>query len=113
MDIGHNVGAVNNLVEMLNNIEKERLHIVWGMMADKDVEGILKLLPSDAEYYFCSPHVPRALDSRILLEKAKKIHLNGKSYKSVRRALYEAKRCANRKDLIFVGGSAFVVAEAM
>jgi len=72
MDIGHNVGAVNNLVEMLNNIEKERLHIVWGMMADKDVEGILKLLPSDAEYYFCSPHVPRALDSRILLEKAKK-----------------------------------------
>jgi len=113
MDIGHNVGAVSNLVDLLNDVKKERLHIVWGMMADKDVEGILKLLPSDAQYYFCSPHVPRALDLRILLEKAKNLNLNGKAYKSVRRALYEAKTHANSKDLIFVGGSAFVVAEAM
>lgn len=113
MDIGHNVEAVSNLVEMLTNVKKERLHIVWGMMSDKDIEGILKLLPSDAQYYFCSPHVPRALDSRILLEKAKNIHLNGKVYKSVKRALYEAKRNADRTDVIFVGGSAFVLAEAM
>ncbi len=113
MDIGHNICAVSNIVEILKNVKKERLHIVWGMMADKDVEGILRLLPSDAQYYFCSPHVPRALDSRILLEKAKNIHLNGKAYKSVKRALYEAKRNANCKDVIFVGGSAFVVAEAM
>ncbi len=113
MDIGHNIGAVSNLVEMLKNIKKEKLHIVWGMMADKDVEGILGLLPRDAIYYFCSPRVPRALDSKIILDKAKKLNLNGKAYKSVRRALYEAKMHANSKDLIFVGGSAFVVAEAM
>jgi dihydrofolate synthase/folylpolyglutamate synthase len=113
MDIGHNIGAVSNLVEMLKNVKKEKLHIVWGMMADKDVEGILGLLPKDAIYYFCSPRVPRALDSTIILDKAKKLNLNGKAYKSVRRALYEAKMHANSKDLIFVGGSAFVVAEAM
>lgn len=113
MDIGHNIGAVSNLVEMLKNVKKEKLHIVWGMMADKDVEGILGLLPKDAIYYFCSPRVPRALDSTIILDKAKKLNLNGKAYKSVRRALYEAKSHANSKDLIFVGGSAFVVAEAM
>jgi dihydrofolate synthase/folylpolyglutamate synthase len=113
MDIGHNIGAVSNLVEMLKNVKKEKLHIVWGMMADKDVEGILGLLPRDAIYYFCSPRVPRALDSKIILDKAKKLNLNGKAYKSVRRALYEAKMHANSKDLIFVGGSAFVVAEAM
>ncbi len=113
MDIGHNIGAVSNLVEMLKNIKKEKLHIVWGMMSDKDVEGILSLLPIDAIYYFCSPRVPRALDSTIILDKAKKLNLNGKAYKSVRRALYEAKSHANSKDLIFVGGSAFVVAEAM
>jgi dihydrofolate synthase/folylpolyglutamate synthase len=113
MDIGHNIGAVSNLVEMLKNVKKEKLHIVWGMMADKDVEGILGLLPKDAIYYFCSPRVPRALDSTIILDKAKKLNLNGKAYKSVRRALYEAKSHANSKDLIFVGGSAFVVAEAI
>jgi dihydrofolate synthase/folylpolyglutamate synthase len=113
MDIGHNIGAVSNLVEMLKNVKKEKLHIVWGMMADKDVEGILGLLPRDVIYYFCSPRVPRALDSKIILDKAKKLNLNGKAYKSVRRALYEAKMHANSKDLIFVGGSAFVVAEAM
>jgi dihydrofolate synthase/folylpolyglutamate synthase len=113
MDIGHNIGAVSNLVEMLKNVKKEKLHIVWGMMADKDVEGILGLLPRDAIYYFCSPRVPRALDSKIILDKAKKLNLNGKAYKSVRRALYEAKMHANSKDLIFVGGSAFVVAEAI
>lgn len=113
MDIGHNVGAVSNLVEMLTNVKKEKLHIVWGMMSDKDVDRILQLLPRDAIYYFCSPRVPRALDSMMILDKAKKINLKGKAYKSVRRALYEAKMHANSQDLIFVGGSAFVVAEAM
>ena len=65
------VNAVSNVIKILESIPKDHLHIVWGMMADKDIDGILSLLPKDAIYYFCSPKVPRALDFMLLNEKAK------------------------------------------
>jgi len=113
MDIGHNVNAVSNVIKILESIPKDHLHIVWGMMADKDIDGILSLLPKDAIYYFCSPKVPRALDFMLLNEKAKNFNLSGKTYNSVSNALNAAKSQAIANDIIYVGGSAFVVAEAM
>ncbi|MFM7858943.1 MAG: glutamate ligase domain-containing protein, partial [Flammeovirgaceae bacterium] len=88
-----------------------QLHMVWGMVKDKDVTRILTLLPKDARYYFCQAQIPRAMDAFELYEKAKKIGLIGKVIPDVNEALETAKQFASSNDLIFIGGSTFVVAE--
>ncbi len=110
-DTGHNE---DGFIEVLKNIDQtpfERLHMVIGMVKDKDISKILKHLPLKAIYYFCQPDIPRAKPADELRKEANTIGLKGKSYKTVSAALVSAKKNAGKNDLIFVGGSTFVVAE--
>jgi dihydrofolate synthase/folylpolyglutamate synthase len=77
------------------------------------VSKVLSLLPKDAQYYFCKAQLPRALDAKMLQEKALENGLKGKAYTSVRKALKAAKKAAQTNDLVVVGGSTFVVAEVV
>ena len=112
-DIGHNHDGIAAVVNQLQTLEYSRLHFVIGMVNDKDIDGILALLPMNARYYFRQADIPRALDARELMEKAFEYELLGEVYASVKVA-YEA-ACANaaENDVVFVGGSAFVVAEIL
>ena len=83
------------------------------MVGDKDVDGILSLLPKEANYIFCQPNIPRALNLDDLTKKAKVYSLKGLKIKSPQLALAKAQELANEKDLIFVGGSTFVVSEIL
>ncbi len=110
-DAGHNADGIKYIVKQLMNIPHTNLHIVFGMVDDKERVGILKLLPIKASYYFCRPSVPRGLDAQILQKEASGYGLHGKAYLTVSEALAESKSNAQPADLIFVGGSTFVVAE--
>ena len=112
-DTGHNVEGITEVLKHINTIRFKQLHFVLGMVNDKDIEAILKLLPKDAVYYFCKADIPRGLDQNILKEKAFETHLNGLAYDSVKDALNAAKNAANANDFIFIGGSTFVVAEVV
>ncbi|MNY17811.1 Bifunctional protein FolC [compost metagenome] len=87
--------------------------MVIGMVKDKDISGVLALLPTNATYYFCQPQLERALPASELAEKAKEHNLNGQFFDSVSLAIQAAKENATKDDLIFIGGSTFVVAEAI
>ena len=91
----------------------KNLHFVLGTVNDKNINSILKLLPGEATYYFCKANIPRGLDQNELANKANKLKLNGKAYPSIKDALTEAQSNAKDDDLIFVGGSTFVVAEVI
>lgn len=112
-DTAHNS---HGLKIVLNQIQKEKfdeLHIVLGVVNDKDLDEILPLFPKNVKYYFCKPNIPRGLDADILHQKAKDFHLNGKVYDSVSNAYQEAMKIANENDFIYIGGSTFVVAEVL
>lgn len=112
-DTAHNS---HGLKIVLNQIQKEKfdeLHIVLGVVNDKDLDEILPLFPKNAKYYFCKPNIPRGLNADILLQKAKDFQLNGKVYNSVSNAYQEAMKIANENDFIYIGGSTFVVAEVL
>jgi len=91
----------------------EKLHLVFGVVNDKDLSQILPLLPKKAIYYFCKPNMPRGLEADLLNQKGKDFELFGSSYDSVRTAYEAAQEQANPDDLIYVGGSTFVVAEIL
>jgi dihydrofolate synthase/folylpolyglutamate synthase len=110
-DTGHNKEGIAEVMKQINTITYKRLHIVLGMVADKDIASVLKLLPKTAYYYFCQPAVPRGLDAVQLAEAAAKFKLAGNTFSSVKSALKAAKKQAGNHDLIFIGGSTFVVAE--
>lgn len=112
-DTGHNADGIERVVAQLKHTSHETMHIVWGMVNDKDICNILKLLPKDACYYFTRASIPRALDEKKLGEEAAKVGLQGKTYPNVQVAITAAKKNATDKDLIFIGGSTFVVAEAL
>ncbi len=112
-DTGHNVAGINEVVKQLSETKFDKLHFVLSVVNDKDIEGILKLLPDYADYYFCKADIPRGLDAEILAEKARAIGLKGSVYPSVRQAYEAACRNAKDKDLVFVGGSNFTVAEVV
>ena len=84
-----------------------------GTVNDKNIEKLLAILPKNAIYYFCEANIPRAMPKEILFTLAKQYKLKGQEYSSVKAALSSAQNNANNKDLIFVGGSTFVVAEAL
>jgi dihydrofolate synthase/folylpolyglutamate synthase len=112
-DTGHNEDGIR---EVLKNIEEssfDKLHMVIGMLRDKDSSGILKMLPEMAKYYFCQPDLPRAKSAFELKDEASGYNLHGEYYSSVGDALEAAKKSAGKNDLIFVGGSTFVVAEVV
>ena len=112
-DTGHNPHAMRSIVKQLNKMSYNKLWMVFGMVGDKDVSAILELLPKDANYIFCEPNIPRALSVNHLFDKAAQYSLKGQKIKKPLDALVEAKKQALQNDLIFVGGSTFVVAEIL
>lgn len=112
-DAGHNIDGITQVLAQLKKIKRDRLHMVIGMVGDKNIDGVLNLLPKDAIYYFTKAGIPRALNEQLLAEKAEKYDLKGKTFQTVKEALEAAKKNANPNDLIFIGGSTFVVAEVV
>lgn len=112
-DIGHNEAGIKGVLQQLDETPHEHLHVVLGMVNDKDVEKILKMLPKDAAYYFCQAQIPRALDKVELQQQAAQEGLRGNTYETVSAAIGKAQTSAKADDLVFIGGSAFVVAEAL
>jgi dihydrofolate synthase/folylpolyglutamate synthase len=110
-DTGHNIDGVREILKQLKTLQYNQLHMVWGAVKDKDVADILTLLPKDAHYYFCQAKIPRALDAQQLLKLASEKGLKGKAIGDVNRAYGEARQAAKDDDVIFIGGSTFVVAE--
>jgi len=111
LDVAHNEHGVHALLEQLASLQYQQLHIVTGMVKDKDVQSVLQLLPKNALYYFTQSHIPRALPVNELADQAAVIGLNGHSYEDVNLALKDAIKNANHNDLILVIGSVFLVAE--
>ncbi|MGC6428082.1 MAG: bifunctional folylpolyglutamate synthase/dihydrofolate synthase [Flavobacteriales bacterium] len=112
-DTGHNIEGINEIVKQINTLEFDSLHFVLGMVKDKNINEILSILPKNATYYFCSPNIERALDVIHLQEMAKNIGLFGKKYESVSIAYQRAIKNCKINDLVFIGGSTFVVSEIL
>lgn len=112
-DTGHNEDGIKQVLKTISKIKFEHLHFVFGTVNDKDVSKILCLLPKSATYYFVKASVPRALDNTNLLILAEQFNLKGTSYGTVKQGLNAAKKSYKKNDLIFVGGSTFVVADAL
>jgi len=112
-DSAHNVDGLKWAMNELKQIQYENLHFIFGTVSDKDPTKVLKLLPKKAKYYFAKANIPRGMNADKLKEIANKIKLRGESFDSVRSAVQAAQKNANKKDLIFIGGSIFIVAEAI
>ena len=112
-DVAHNTSGLEAVFTQLKHEHFEALHIVFGVVADKNLDAILALLPKKAHYYLCAADVPRAMQVADLAVKFKKEHFGFNTYSNVKNALAEAKSTAAKDDLIFVGGSLFVVAEIL
>lgn len=112
-DTGHNQDGIREVLENLKRYDYKKLHFVLGVVNDKDISSILKLLPKDATYYFCKASIPRALNEKELSIQAKKEGLSGKTFETVSEALDAAKKQAKATDLVFVGGSTFTVADIL
>lgn len=112
-DTGHNIGGMQYIVGQLASTPHEKLHFVIGMVNDKDIDSVLGILPKDAEYYFTQASVQRALSAESLAIKAGKVGLKGVVITDVKEAYRKARQNATKDDLIFVGGSTFVVADLL
>jgi dihydrofolate synthase/folylpolyglutamate synthase len=110
-DTAHNKEGLTYVLKQLSQEKINKLHIVLGFVADKDVDSVLKLFPKNAIYYFCKPDIPRGLDVEELSVKAKRAGLQGEPFQSVQEAYKASLKSASKEDLIFIGGSTFVVAE--
>ncbi len=110
-DTAHNKEGLTYVVNQLKTEVYNKLHIVFGVVSDKDLSTIIAILPKKATYYFCRPNISRGLDENNLKDTFKAHGFAGKSYSSVNEALSNAKKSAKPEDLIYVGGSTFVVAE--
>mgnify|MGYP003671221304 CR=1 FL=1 len=110
-DTGHNREALTYVMQQLSNETFELLHIVFGVVNDKDLSTIVDLLPKKAIYYFCKPNIPRGLDAEELKQIFFRYNLKGEAYNSANEAYMAALNNAKNEDLIFIGGSTFVVAE--
>ncbi|HZW62431.1 MAG TPA: folylpolyglutamate synthase/dihydrofolate synthase family protein [Flavobacteriaceae bacterium] len=110
-DTAHNAGGIAYVFDQIKKEKFEKLHIVFGVVNDKALDGILSLLPKKATYYFCKPNVPRGLEADELKAQAETCGLLGKCYNSVQEAYQVALQSAGKNDFIFIGGSTFVVAE--
>ena len=112
-DSAHNEDGIRLAMQAIAKIPHEKLHFVFGTVNDKSPLKVLSMLPTSARYYFAKANIPRGLDAVLLAQQAASTGLQGKAYRSVRLALAAAKRAARPNDLIFVGGSIFVVAEVI
>jgi len=112
-DTGHNPAGIKLVVEQIKQTAWKALHVVIGMVSDKDQDEVLSLLPVNAQYYFTKAAIPRAAEPEVLAAKAERFDLKGDCYPTVRQALSVALANAGENDLVFVGGSTFVVAEIL
>ena len=110
-DSGHNEDGIKQVVAQLESLGAPQVHVVFGMVKDKDVTKVLQLLPRKYQYYFCQASLPRALPSAELKTLAEDYNLHGENYSSVHAALQAARQKAAEADVVFIGGSTFVVAE--
>jgi dihydrofolate synthase/folylpolyglutamate synthase len=100
-------------MRQIRSTRKQKLHIVIGFVNDKDLGSVLPLFPRDARYYFTRASVTRALDEKLLMTEAGRYGLSGSAYASVPEAVEAARTAAGPRDMIFIGGSTFVVADAL
>lgn len=112
-DTGHNVGGITYTAKQIASQKSGKLHIVFGMVNDKDTEGVVSLLPKDAIYYFTQPSNQRAMGAETISLIGKSHNLKGKVFNSVKEAYINALNSANNEDTIYVGGSTFVVADLL
>lgn len=112
-DTGHNIDGITEITKQLKTCSYQRLHFVIGMVNDKDIDSVLRILPQDAIYYFCKASIPRAMNEEILAEKARATGLHGNCYPTVAEAYAQARQNALPDDMIYIGGSTFVVAEVI
>ena len=120
-DTGHNTDGIKQVIEsvhreFISGMVSGKLHVVFGAVNDKDLSETFQLFKKDelfsiASYYFCKPNIPRGMELPILVKTAHKYGLKGKGFPSVKKALQTAKKQAKKGDLVFVGGSTFIVAE--
>ena len=110
-DTAHNREGLEIVVNQLKKAEYSNLHIVFGVVNDKDLDSIIDLLPINAKYYLCKPHIFRGLDVNILKQYFNDNNLVSEVYCSVKEAYKTALEMANPEDIIYIGGSTFVVAE--
>jgi dihydrofolate synthase/folylpolyglutamate synthase len=112
-DTGHNIDGIKEVLAQIALTKHKKLHFVLGVVSDKKIEPVLNILPKDAIYYFCRPQIPRGLSELELMNKSISSGLKGHAFKSVKSAYRAALQQAKSKDLVFVGGSTFVVAEVV
>ncbi len=112
-DTAHNKEGLQQVIAQLKDENYENLHIVLGLVNDKDLNTILPLFPPEATYYFCKPNIQRGLNSKDLKTIAKNFNLKGNKFNNVKKAYDFALKSAKKNDLIFIGGSTFVVAEVV
>ena len=112
-DTGHNVGGITYITEQLKQQSYRKLHMIIGMVNDKDIHGVLALLPQEAEYYFTKASVRRALPESELAQLASEAGLQGICYPDVPSAVRAAQEKSLPEDFIFVGGSSFIVADLL
>jgi len=113
LESAHNEAGIKELTKTLGKTAYNKLHFVYGTVADKDLSKVFPLLPVDASYYFCQANIPRAMPSNILTEKARQYGLQGDNYPTVELAYRAALKQASPDDMILVSGSIFVVAEVL
>ena len=113
LDVAHNEDGIRQLVNQIELSDYRQLHIVIGMVKDKEIDKVLEMLPKEAEYYFTKAQIPRALPENILHQKATVSGLTGEAYPEVNSALKTAISNAAPEDLILVCGSVFVVGEVL
>jgi dihydrofolate synthase/folylpolyglutamate synthase len=112
-DTGHNEAGIKCVLEQINEVEYNNLHVVFGMVNDKSIDTVLSMMPANATYYFTKASIPRALPEKELQKKAINFGLKGECYETVHEALEKAQEMAKNDDLVFVGGSTFIVAEVV
>ncbi|MEI8075160.1 MAG: folylpolyglutamate synthase/dihydrofolate synthase family protein [Bacteroidota bacterium] len=111
LDVAHNEDGIKQVIRQIELVGAQEVHIVIGMVKDKEIDRVLDLLPKHAHYYFTKAPIPRALDENILMEAAAKKQLHGKCYPLINDAVHQALFHANENDLVLVCGSVFVVGE--
>ncbi len=112
-DTAHNVDGIKKITDQISNTSYKNLHIVFGMVDDKTIDPVLSMLPVKARYYFTKASVPRALNENVLAQNALKHNLKGLVFPDVKRAIIAARQNSDKRDMIFIGGSTFVVADAL
>jgi dihydrofolate synthase / folylpolyglutamate synthase len=112
-DTAHNPDGIATVIAQIRQVPWRRLHMVWGMVSDKDLDAVLPLLPPEASYYFTRSSVPRSMDAEVLARRARKQGLKGKTFPGVEEAYRAAQKEAGPDDMIFTGGSTFVVADLL